>query len=347
MTEREPSGADPRDKLSGSTPPPASGDPATRNRAIRLGFPVKVIGEPLRSHDSRRWQNEPHLSVSLAYLRDIFGYLERRQIRFYRLAGQLAPYLTHPGLPAFHRQIDECAIDLAATGDLVRHYGLRVTLHPAHYVQLNAPEEWQVGRSREELAASAMLMDAMGLDRDAVIVVHVGGVYGDAAAGRERFVARFLALPEMVRRRLALEHDDHRYSFDDALWIHRRTGVPIVLDALHLRCLNPTGRPLADALPAALATWPGDRRPKIHFSSPRTALRVVRGLLGERVQAPLPNQHSDFIDPFAFVDLLHLAQRLQTRPFDVMLEAKAKDLALLRLREQIAQFAPALAVGVE
>jgi len=309
----------------------------------RLGFPVKVLGEPLRSHDSRRWQNAPHLSVSLAYLRDIFDYLHRKQIRFYRLAGQLAPYVTHPDLPAFHRQVEECATDLAATGDLVRQTGLRVTMHPGYYVQLNAPDEWQVRRAQAELSAAVWLMEGMGLDRDAVVVVHVGGVYADAAAARTRFVTRFLALPELVRRRLALEHDDRRYSFEDALWIHRRTGIPIVLDTLHLRCLNPGGRTLAEALPAALATWPADRRPKIHFSSPRTALRAIRTAAGERVQPPLPNQHSDFIDPFAFIDLLHLAQQLRTRPFDVMLEAKAKDLALLRLREQVAHFAPALA----
>ncbi|MFO7632849.1 MAG: TIM barrel protein [Caldilinea sp.] len=314
----------------------------TRPTLIRLGFPVKVMGEPLRSHDSRRWQNEPHLSVSLAYLRDIFDYLHRKQIRFYRLAGQIAPYLTHPGLPAFHRQIDECATDLAATGDLVRQSGLRVTMHPGYYVQLNAPDEWQVRRAQIELSAAVMLMDAMGLDQDAVVVVHVGGVYDDAPAARERFVKRFLALPEVVRRRLALEHDDRRYSFEDALWIHRRTGVPVVLDTLHLRCLNPTGRPLEEAMPVALATWAGDRRPKLHFSSPRTALRIVRGPLVERLQPPLPNQHSDFLDLFAFLDLVQLAQRLHVRPFDVMLEAKAKDLALLRLREQITHFAPAL-----
>ena len=34
------------------------------------------------------------------------------------------------------------------------------------------------------------------------------------------------------------------------------------------------------------------------------------------------------------------------RPFDIMLEAKGKDLALLRLREQIGQFAPELAGDV-
>ena len=81
-----------------------------------LGFPVKVLGAPLRSHDSRRWQNQPHLSVSLAYVRDVFEYLQRRDIRFYRLAGQLAPYLTHPALPQFHRQLEECSVELAAIG---------------------------------------------------------------------------------------------------------------------------------------------------------------------------------------------------------------------------------------
>ena len=183
----------------------------------------------------------------------------------------------------------------------------------------------------------------MGLGPDAVIVIHAGGVYGDLAAGRERFVARYGQLSEAARRRLVLENDDRRYSFEDVLWIHRRTGIPLVLDTLHLRCLNPTGRTLREALAAALATWPADRPPKIHFSSPRTSLRMPPGTGIGRAQAPLPNQHSDFIDPFALVDLLRLAQESRLRPFDIMLEAKGKDLALLRVRDQVAHFAPELA----
>lgn len=317
---------------------------------IRLGFPVKVLGAALRSHDSRRWQHAPHLSVSLAYLRDIFTYLHSRRITFYRMAGQLAPYATHPDLPAFHRQLDECSVELAATGDLARQCGLRLTLHPAHYIQLNSPNPAQVERSLAELRLAADLLDAMGLDDDAVIVTHVGGLYAHgasmeaaAAAGRARYVAAWERLPLHVRRRLALEHDDRRYSFEDALWIHRRSGVPLVLDVLHLRCLNPVGRPLADALPVALATWPPPRRPKVHLSSPRTALRLLHLADGMHPAPPLPNQHSDFLDPFAAIDLLRLARDLHLRPFDLMLEAKAKDLALQRLREQISHFAPDLA----
>lgn len=309
----------------------------------RLGFPVKVLGQPLRSHDSRRWQNAPHLSVSLAYVRDILTYLDSQDIRFYRLAGQLAPYLTHPDMPRFHNQIEECATELAAIGDLARAYGIRLTLHPGHYIQLNSPQPGRAQRSAGELIAQTRLLDGFGLDGDAVIVVHVGGRYGDEVKGRERFVRRFEALPARARQRVVLENDDRLYSLADAHWIYQRTGVPIVLDTLHHRCLNPERMDLLDALALALSTWPAERTPKIHVSSPRTELRqtVRNGVLHR--QAPLPNQHSDFINPFTVIDLVDGARRRRLRAFDIMLEAKAKDLALLRLREQIGKFAPELA----
>jgi UV DNA damage endonuclease len=310
---------------------------------MRLGFAVKVLGAPgLPSHDSRRWQNQPHLSVSLAYLRDIFLYLESRSIRFYRLAGQLAPYLTHPDLPAFHRQLDECATELAAVGDLARQQRLRLTLHPGFFVQLNSPEPALLARSIAELETAAALLDGMGIGREGVIVVHVGGVHDDAAAGRARFVRGWEQLPANVRARVVLEHDDRRYSLSDALWIHRRTGVPVVFDSLHHRCLNPENIPPIDGLRLALSTWPADVRPKIHISSSRTEIRYLRRPDGVRMQAPLLNQHSDFLDPFPIIDLLSNALSLSLRPFDILLEAKAKDVALLRLRGQIERYAPAL-----
>lgn len=310
---------------------------------MRLGFAVKVLGAPgLPSHDSRRWQNQPHLSVSLAYLRDIFLYLENRSIHFYRLAGQLAPYLTHPDLPAFHSQLDECTTELAVVGDLARQQRLRLTLHPGFFVQLNSPEPTLLARSIAELESSAALLDGMGIGREGVIVVHVGGVHDNREAGRARFVRGWEQLPARAKARVVLEHDDRRYSLSDALWIHRRTGVPVVFDSLHHRCLNPEQIPSIDALRLALSTWPGDVRPKIHISSPRTEIRYLRRPDGVRMQPPLLNQHSDFLDPFPVIDLLSQALSLSLRPFDILLEAKAKDVALLRLRSQIERYAPAL-----
>ena len=234
----------------------------------RLGFPVKVVGAPLKSHDARRWQSSPHLSVSLAYLRDIFGYLQAHDIHFYRVAAQLAPYLTHPTMPQFHNQIEESAAELAATGELARAAGLRLTMHPTHYVQMSSPDEGTAANARTELSASAAIFDRMGLDHDAVIVIHVGGVYGDPQSGCERFVRNYERLPQPVRARLVLENDDHKYSFEDCLWIHARTGVPLVLDVLHLHCLNPTVRPVGDALAAALADLAGRPHPQDPLQQP-------------------------------------------------------------------------------
>jgi UV DNA damage endonuclease len=59
------------------------------------------------------------------------------------------------------------------------------------------------------------------------------------------------------------------------------------------------------------------------------------------VLPPRPGQHADFIDAGALIRLLTAAHGLP--PFDLMLEAKAGELALLRLREEIARRAPQLA----
>ena len=61
------------------------------------------------------------------------------------------------------------------------------------------------------------------------------------------------------------------------------------------------------------------------------------------LRPPRPTQHADFIDPFAFIAFLRQVQGL--RDFDVMLEAKAKDVALLRLRDDLDRFAPGLLSG--
>jgi len=311
---------------------------------MRLGFAVKVMGQPdLKSHDTRRWQNDPHLSVSLAYVRDIFGYLGRVGIRMYRLSSELAPYLTHPDLPQFHHQLDECAAELALVGQMAREAGLRLSFHPSQYVVLNAADATIAARSAAEITAQAQMLEAMNLGPEAVVVVHLGGVYGDKKEAMERFVVRYEELPAVVRQRLVLENDDASYSVVDIHRIHRKTGLRLVFDYLHFLNHNPESLSLTEALALTLDTWPADVTPKVHFSSPSTAMRTVEhtdsGTGGRRLvlRPPQPTQHADFIDPFAFIAFLRQAQGL--RDFDVMLEAKAKDLALLRLRDDLSRFA--------
>ena len=166
------------------------------------------------------------------------------------------------------------------------------------------------------------------------------------SSGRTRFVKVFDRLPPAVRARLAVENDDRTYSISDLHWIHKRTGVRLVFDVLHHRCHNPSRLPPMEALALALASWPPGEQPKIHFSSPRTELRRSTRRGAPHLQLPLPNQHSDFIHPFEFIDFLQGAREAELPPFDIMLEAKAKELALVRLRQQLARYAPELAAFV-
>jgi UV DNA damage endonuclease len=171
------------------------------------------------------------------------------------------------------------------------------------------------------------------------VVIHVGGAYGDRRAGCERWVRTWEKLPAHARARLVLENDDLRYGAADVLWIHERTGVRLVFDYQHWWCFNPEGVPLREALTRMLATWTGSR-PKVHFSSPRTEMRETVRNKRTVLAPPLATQHADFANAFEFCTFMREHGELT---FDVMLESKAKDLALLRLRADMAKFAPDVA----
>ena len=298
----------------------------------RLGFAVKALGRAgLRSHDARRWQSGPSLGVSIDALFAVLDYLRDEEIRMYRMTSDFVPYATHPDLPQFHGQIEEHAADLARLGAYAAELDVRLSLHPSQFVVLNAQEETIVQKSMWDLDSQARLLDAMGQGPEAVVVLHVGGVYGDKAAARERFAANYERLSAAARKRLVIENDEASYTVEDCLWVHERTGVPAVFDHQHHR-LNPGGLEPVEAARAALATWPAGVVPKMHFSSARLDGREVKRGKETRIEAPLLRQHADYIDPWTFAELL---DPLRDLPFDVMLEAKAKDLALLRLREQL------------
>ena len=45
-------------------------------------------------------------------------------------------------------------------------------------------------------------------DRDAVMILHMGGVFGDKAATLDRFRESYAKLSQSVKSRLVLENDD-------------------------------------------------------------------------------------------------------------------------------------------
>jgi UV DNA damage endonuclease len=324
---------------------------------MRFGFAVKALGaggniatitegEGLPSNDARKWQSGPHVRQSIAYMREIFHYLNKVDIRMYRMSSDFVPYHTHPDMPQFHNQLDEAAEELAELGALARQYDIRLSLHPSQYILLNAQDENIAEKSIADLNAQAALLDALGCGPEAVVVTHVGGVYGDRAGSLARFIQRYPRLPEATRSRLVVENDDVNYPITDVLKIHAETGCRVVFDNLHHFCLNPEGMPMREALHAALATWPDEITPKIHYSSPSTSFDPLtekqKGNTGrektvKKLRSPRLKAHADFIDPMEFVLFWQAAGAGEARTFDIMLETKAKDVALLRLRQELAR----------
>src|SRR3954468_8565994 len=320
-------------------PAPAAQARRAGRRLMRLGFAVKVLGDGgLRSHDARRWQSGPHLRVSLERLHAIFDYLDRNDIRMYRMASSLVPYATHPDLPQFHRQLVECADQLCEPGARAKALDIRLSFHPGQYTVLNSERPDVVMAAIRDLELQARVLELMDQPREAVVVLHVGGRGEQPGTACDRFIAGFERLSERARSRLVLENDDRLFGLGEVLQLSSRTGVPVVWDAHHHACLNPERIPEREALRLAMATWPAGVVPKLHYSSPRTALderRVKRGRRVVRVPAlPPRSAHADLVDPFAFDRFLR--ETVKNARVDVMLEAKAKDLALLRLREELA-----------
>jgi UV DNA damage endonuclease len=293
----------------------------------RLGFAVKVLGDGgLRSHDTRRWQSGPHLSVSLDHLEAILERLDAIDVRMYRMATGLAPYASHPDLPRFHGQVDECSERLAAVGARARELGIRLSTHPGQYTVLNSEDERVRDAAVAELEVQAALLDALGQGPEAVVVLHVGGAAGGRDEALGRFARGFERLSDRARARVVVENDDRSFALGDVLELHGRLGVRVVWDVLHHQCHDPALIPVDEALVLALSTWPEGETPKIHWSSPRLDI-------AERL--PQLRMHADLIDPIGFESFLLHTGAAAGRDFDVMLEAKGKDLALLRLREQL------------
>jgi UV DNA damage endonuclease len=207
---------------------------------------------------------------------------------------------------------------------------------------LNAPDDELARKSALDLEQDAALLDAMGAGPEACVVVHVGGAYDDRQAARERFARNHARMSDRARERVAVEHDERLFDLADVLWLHERTGARVIFDLHHHRCnVAPGYEDYGAAMAAAFATWPAGVRPKAHLSSPRTELRT--DAKKKLARPPLLDQHADFATPWDLAALLSAAPGA----VDVMVEAKAKDLAVDWLRVQMERVLPELAAAEE
>jgi UV DNA damage endonuclease len=249
-------------------------------------------------------ENAEALSASLQYC-------AATGIRAFRINSQILPLKTHPEVGYAIDELPGCGDIIArfrACGAFARTQGLRLSFHPDQFVVLNSPNVRTRAHSRAELVYQAEVAEWVGAD---TINIHGGGAYGDKPSALHALRAGIDELPEAVRSRLTLENDDTVYTPVDLLPVCADTGVPLVYDVHHHRCL-PDGLTVAEATDRARQTW--NTEPLFHISSPR-----------EGWAGPKPARHHDYIDVADFpVEWLGWS-------LTVEVEAKAKELAVARL----------------
>lgn len=249
------------------------------------------------------------LAAALAYCRD-------HGIGAFRVNSRILPLKTHPvfGYHMAYLPGGEATVEkLASCGAFCREHDIRTSFHPDQFVLLSALDPSIVENSVRELAYQAAVAQWIGAD---VITIHGGGAYGDKTDSLRRLRRMVKRLPDDVRSRLALENDDRIYTPSDLLPVCRDLGIPLVYDAHHHRCLKDT-LSVEEATEAALTTW--NREPLFHLSSPAGGWA-----------APNPRPHHDYIDPDDFPNCW------KGLDLTVEMEAKAKELAILKFKKDMA-----------
>ena len=248
-------------------------------------------------------------------LQQAFEYCIETGIGCFRVNSDILPVKTHPAqgydLLDLQGGLEIIAL-FQACGSYARQHGLRVCFHPDQFVVLNSLRPEVVAAAIHDLEYHGQIAEWVGAD---VINIHGGGAFGNKSAALDRFAEAIVRLSPAVRSRLTVENDDKVFTPQDLLPICQQTGIPLVYDVHHHRCL-PDGLTVPEATQQALATW--NREPLFHLSSP------LEGWSG-----PQPHRHHDFIDPADF------PAEWRGLSITVEVEAKAKELAVQRLRAAI------------
>ena len=255
--------------------------------------------------------------LTLANSKDIIKILEwNRQngIRLFRLTSALIPWGDSLDLTQL-KDYEEIKSELKKAGEFAKFHGIRITTHPGPFNVLVSPNEAVVEKTIQDLEMHGKIFDMMGLDKTPYnkINIHCNGVYGDKKKAMDRFCQNFSRLSESVRSRLTVENDDKgsMYSVMDLWYIYGKMGIPIVFDYHHHGfCTGDLTE--EQALKLAAETWPEGIKPIVHYSESKA--------LHENDTKQKPQAHSDYINSLPDTYGMDV---------DIMVEAKAKELAIL------------------
>ena len=246
----------------------------------------------------------------------VLDYNLKNHIYIYRLSSDSFPWMSEyefSDLPNFN-VIQNL---MTKIGDKIKSNNIRTSYHPGPFNVLASENPSVVEKTIKELNKHAELMDMMGLEQTTFypINIHINTTQPTREEAAQRFVDRFPLLSESCKKRLTLENDDSPNQYSVKILhdlVHTKIGIPIVFDQHHFN-YGPQDQSMEEALKLAHSTW--STRVMTHMSSPKT----LEDNSGKQTA------HADYI--YEEIKTFGL-------DFDTEIEAKAKDLAVIRYRQQ-------------
>ncbi|KAI1372756.1 UV-endonuclease UvdE [Hypoxylon crocopeplum] len=263
-------------------------------------------------------------ALGLANARDIVKMIrwnDKYGIKFMRLSSEMFPFASHEEygykLAPFASEV------LAEAGRVAAELGHRLTTHPGQFTQLGSPRNEVVRNAIRDLEYHDEMLTLLRLpkqlDKDAVMILHMGGVFGDKGATLDRFRKNYAKLSPSVKARLVLENDDVSWTVHDLLPICEELNIPLVLDFHHHNIMfdkdqiREGTKDIVELYPRIRATW--DRKgitQKMHYSEPCSDAITPRQRRKHRPRVmtlpPCPND----------VDLMIEAKDKEQAVFDLM-----------------------------
>ncbi|MCM3006605.1 UV DNA damage repair endonuclease UvsE [Priestia koreensis] len=309
---------------------------------VRFGYVSHALSlweaSPARTLTFTRWQKLPkeeRLEKLISVTRENIWNTKRaifyniaQEIPLYRLSSSLVPLATHPEAKWDYESIFE--EEWRDLGRLIKEHKLRVSFHPNQFTLFTSDKKHVTENAVSDMQYHYNVLKAMGLEEESVINIHVGGAYGDKTKAVERFHQNIKQLPNEIKQRMTLENDDKTYTTDETLTICQHQQIPLMFDYHHHQA-NPGEEKLENLLASVFDTWSHmNLNPKVHISSPKSENAF--------------RSHADYVS-LEFVEPFFRLARELGRDFDVMIEAKRKDQALLKLVEDIASIRGVKRIG--
>lgn len=286
---------------------------------MRIGYACQAIAVPGSEMKSCTFKNADRerllalIEHNLDALEILIDYNIKNGIKLFRISSDLIPFGSSIGEDIAWENI--FAENFFEMGKKIKDSGMRVSMHPGQYTVLNSPKALVVSAAKKDLEYHVRVLDALGIDTEHKIVLHLGGAYGDKEVAKKRFISHCRSLKPDLTARLVLENDDRSFNICDVLEAAEKLKLPVIYDNLH-NAVNSSDDVTSDDqwIKECKSTWREKDGPqKTHYSQQNT---------GKKSGA-----HSETIKTEEFLDYY---RNISAKDTDIMLEVKDKNMSALK-----------------